>query len=122
MTNCSFEYINKSVRVSITLIYYLLLFQEDTKMNKKELVAAVAEKSGVSKKEAEAVINAFTDVVTEELVKGEKIQMVGFGTFAVSEKAAREGRNPKTGEKKMIAASKAPKFKAGKALKDAVNA
>ena len=91
-------------------------------MNKKELVAAVAEKSGVSKKEAEAVINAFTDVVTEELVKGEKIQMVGFGTFAVSEKAAREGRNPKTGEKKMIAASKAPKFKAGKALKDAVNA
>ena len=90
-------------------------------MNKADLVAAMAEKAGVSKKDAEASLKAFTDVVAEELKKGEKIQLVGFGTFEVTERAAREGRNPLTGEKMQIKASKAPKFKAGKALKDAVN-
>ena len=91
-------------------------------MNKSELVAAMAEKSGISRKDAEAALKAFTDVVTEELQKGGKIQLVGFGTFEISERAARTGRNPQTGEEMQIAASKAPKFKAGKALKDAVNA
>ena len=91
-------------------------------MNKTELVAAIAERTELSKKDSEKVLKAFIDVVTEELTKGEKIQLVGFGTFEVSERAAREGRNPQTGETMKIAASKAPKFKAGKALKDAVNA
>ena len=90
-------------------------------MNKAELVAAMAEKAELSKKDAEAALKAFTDVVAEELKKGEKIQLVGFGTFEVSERAAREGRNPATGESMVIKASKAPKFKAGKALKDLVN-
>ncbi len=90
-------------------------------MNKAELVAAVADKAGISKKDAEAAVKAFTDVVTEELKKGEKIQMVGFGTFEVSERAARVGRNPQTKKEIKIPASKAPKFKAGKALKDAIN-
>ena len=76
----------------------------------------------MSKKDAEKALKAFTDVVEEELKKGEKIQLVGFGTFEVSERAAREGRNPQTGKTMKIAACKAPKFKAGKALKDAVNA
>ncbi len=90
-------------------------------MNKTELVAAMAEKAGLSKKDAEAALKAFTDTVAEELKKGEKIALVGFGTFEVSERAAREGRNPQTGATMTIAASKAPKFKAGKALKDAIN-
>ena len=90
-------------------------------MNRMELVAAIAEKTELSKKDAEKALKAFTDVVAEELKKGEKIQLVGFGTFEVSERAAREGRNPHTGEPMPIAASKAPKFKAGKALKDALN-
>ena len=90
-------------------------------MNKSELVSAIATKADLSKKEAEAALKAFTEVVAEELVKGEKIQLVGFGTFEVSERAARTGRNPQTGAEMKIAASKAPKFKAGKALKDAVN-
>ena len=90
-------------------------------MNKTELVAAMAEKTELSKKDAEKALKAFTDVVAEELTKGEKIQLVGFGTFEVAERGAREGRNPKTGESMKIAASKAPKFKAGKALKDVVN-
>lgn len=90
-------------------------------MNKTELIAAIAEKTELSKKDAEKAVKAFTDVVSEELKKGEKIQLVGFGTFEVIERAAREGRNPLTGEKMKIKASKAPKFKAGKALKDAVN-
>ena len=77
-------------------------------MNKTELIAVVAEKAELSKKDAEKAIKAFTDAVSEELVKGGKIQLVGFGTFEVAERAAREGRNPK--------------FKAGKALKDMVNA
>ncbi len=91
-------------------------------MNKTELVAAIAEKTELSKKDAEKALKAFTDVVAEELKKGEKIQLVGFGTFEVADRPAREGRNPKTGEPMPIAASKAPKFKAGKALKDTVNA
>ena len=90
-------------------------------MNKTELIAAVAEKAELSKKDAEKAVKAFTDAVSEELVKGGKVQLVGFGTFEVSERAAREGRNPQTGETMKIAASKAPKFKAGKALKDMVN-
>ena len=90
-------------------------------MNKAELVAAVAEKAEISKKDAEAAVKAFTDVIAEELKKGEKVQLVGFGTFEVSEREAREGRNPLTGEKIKIPASKAPKFKAGKALKDSLN-
>ena len=109
-------------------------------MNKTELVAAIAKKTELSKKDAEKALKAFTDVVaeelkkgaekvlkafvdvvTEEMKKGEKVQLVGFGTFEVSERAAREGRNPRSGEVMHIAASKAPKFKAGKALKDIVN-
>ena len=91
-------------------------------MNKTELVAAIADEAGLSKKDAEKALKAFTDVVTEELKKGEKVQLVGFGTFEVSERAAGEGRNPQTGAAMKIAASKAPKFKAGKALKDLINA
>ena len=85
-------------------------------MNKTELVAAMAEKT-----DAEKALKAFTDVVAEELKKGEKVQLVGFGTFEVAEREAREGRNPRTGETMTIAASKSPKFKAGKALKDSLN-
>ena len=91
-------------------------------MNKTELTAAVAAKAELSKKDAEKAIKAFTDVVSEELVNGGKIQLVGFGTFEVAERGEREGRNPKTGETMMISASRTPKFKAGKALKDMVNA
>ncbi len=90
-------------------------------MNKTELVAAIAEKTELSKKDAEKALKAFTDVVAEELKKGEKVQLVGFGTFEVIDKPAREGRNPRTGEPMPIAASKSPKFKAGKALKDSLN-
>lgn len=90
-------------------------------MNKAELVTAIAAKSELSKKDAEKALKAFEEVVTEELVKNEKVQLVGFGTFDVAERAAREGRNPQTNEKMQIAASKAPRFKAGKALKDAIN-
>ena len=91
-------------------------------MNKTELTAAIAEQAEISKKDAEKALKAFVDVVTEQLKEGEKVQLVGFGTFEVSERAAREGRNPQTGKTMKIAACKAPKFKAGKALKDAVNA
>ena len=90
-------------------------------MNKTELVAAIAEQTELSKKDAEKALKAFTDIVADELKKGEKVQLVGFGTFEVSERAAREGRNPQSGEPMKIAASKAPKFKAGKALKDMIN-
>ena len=90
-------------------------------MNKTELVAAMAEQTNLSKKDAEAALKAFIDVVSEELKKGEKVQLVGFGTFEVSERAAREGRNPQTGVTMEIKASKTPKFKAGKALKDMMN-
>ena len=90
-------------------------------MNKTELIAAVAEKAEISKKDAEKAVKAFTDAVAEELAKGGKVQLVGFGNFEVSERAAREGRNPRTGETMTIAASKTPKFKPGKALKDEIN-
>ena len=91
-------------------------------MNRTELVAAMAEKTQLSKKDADLALKAFIDVLSEEMQKGEKVQLVGFGTFEGSERAAREGRNPKTGETMTISASKSPKFKAGKALKDLVNA
>ena len=90
-------------------------------MNKTELVAAIAEEAGITKKDAEKAVKAFTDVVAKSLKKGDKVQLVGFGTFEVAKRAAREGRNPQTGKTMKIKASKAPKFKAGKALKDALN-
>ena len=91
-------------------------------MNRAELIAAMAKKADLTQKDAEKALKAFTDVVADELKKGDKIQLVGFGTFEVGERAAREGRNPRSGETMTIAACKAPKFKAGKALKDAINA
>ena len=90
-------------------------------MNKTQLVEAIAKATGLSKKDVEATLKAFTDTVADALKNGEKVQLVGFGTFEVSERAARTGRNPQTGEAMEIKASKAPKFKAGKALKDAIN-
>ena len=90
-------------------------------MNKTELVAAMAEQAEMTKKDAEKALTAFTEVVAKQLKNGGKVQLVGFGTFEVSERSAREGRNPQTGEPMKIDASKAPKFKAGKALKDEVN-
>ena len=89
-------------------------------MNKTELVAAIAEKAELSKKDAEKAVKAFTDTVAEQLKAGEKIQLVGFGTFEVAERAARTGKNPQTKEEIQIPASKAPAFKAGKAFKDAI--
>lgn len=90
-------------------------------MNKTELVAAMAEQTQLFKKDTEAALKAFVDVVAAELKNGGKVQLVGFGTFEVSERAAREGRNPQTGASMQIKASKTPKFKAGKALKDMLN-
>lgn len=90
-------------------------------MNKTELVAAIADQTQLSKKDAEAAVKAFTDVVADELKKGGKVQLVGFGTFEVSERGEREGRNPQTGETMLIKASKSPKFKAGKAFKELLN-
>lgn len=90
-------------------------------MNKTELIVAMAEKSELSKKDAEKALTAFVDTVSDELKNDGKVQLVGFGTFEVTERAARTGRNPQTGKTIQIPASKSPKFKAGKALKDAVN-
>ena len=90
-------------------------------MNKTELITAIAEKAEISKKDSEKALKAFIDVVTEQLKNDEKVQLVGFGTFEVSKRAAREGRKPQTGKTMKIEACKAPKFKAGKALKDAIN-
>ncbi len=90
-------------------------------MKKKELVAAIAEKAGISADAAASALNAFTEVVVSEMKKGERVQILGFGTFEVSERPARTGRNPRTNEEMEIPASRMPKFKAGKALKDAVN-
>jgi len=90
-------------------------------MNKTELISAMAAKSGLTKKDSEKALKAFEEAVTETLVSGGKVQLVGFGTFDVAERAAREGRNPQTGNPMSIAASKAPRFKVGKALRDAVN-
>lgn len=91
-------------------------------MNKTELIEVLAERNKVTKKEAEDALSAIIDIITEELAKGERIVITGFGTFEVSNRAEREGRNPSTGEPMTIAATKAPKFKAGKTLKDAVKA
>lgn len=90
-------------------------------MNKAELIAAIAAKTGDTKKAAEASVNAFVETVTSALVEGDKVQLVGFGSFEVRKRAARKGRNPQTKEEIKIPASKAPVFKAGKALKDLVN-
>ena len=90
-------------------------------MNKTELIAAIAEKAEISRNDSEKALKAFIDVVTEQLKKDDKAQLVGFGTFELSNRAAREGRNPQTGQTMKIDACKAPKSKAGKALKDAIN-
>ena len=90
-------------------------------MNKVDLVSAVAKQAELSKKDAGLAVEAVFDAISEALEKGDKVQLIGFGTFDVSERVAREGRNPRTGETMKIAASKAPRFKAGKALKDRVN-
>ena len=89
-------------------------------MNKAELAAAIAERTNLKKKDADAAVAAFTEVVIEELQKGEKVAISGFGVFETIERKEREGRNPKSGETLMIAASKAPKFRPGKNLKDSV--
>ena len=91
-------------------------------MNKSELIAALAEKTEFSKKDAKKALNAFVEVINGSLAKGEKVQLIGFGTFDVKKRPARMARNPRTGAEIKIAASKAPAFKAGKALKDKVNA
>ncbi|NLG87330.1 MAG: HU family DNA-binding protein [Firmicutes bacterium] len=90
-------------------------------MNKTDLVSAVAEKAGLTKKDAEKAVGALFDVITEALASGDKVQIVGFGTFEVRDRAARKGRNPQTGEVIDIAAAKLPAFKAGKALRAAVD-
>ena len=90
-------------------------------MNKAEFVTALAEKTGMKKTDAEKALRGFTEIVAETLKKGDKVALVGFGTFEVMEREAREGRNPKTGKTMQIDATKVPKFKAGRALKEAVN-
>ncbi len=90
-------------------------------MTKADLVNSIAEKAGLSKTDAEKALKAFTDAVVDALKAGEKVSLVGFGTFSVGERAARQGQNPQTGAKINIAAAKVPKFKAGKALKDSIN-
>jgi DNA-binding protein HU-beta len=89
-------------------------------MNRAELIAKIADDAGIKKTEAEKALNSFIDGVTSALKKGQKVSLVGFGTFSVSERAARTGRNPRTGATINIAASRMPKFKPGKALKDAI--
>ncbi len=98
-----------------------MLFLEALTMNKKELIAAVAEKADVTKKDAEAVVKATLETITAAIADGEKVQLIGFGTFDVRTRAARTGKNPRTGEAVKIKASKVPSFKAGAALKTAVN-
>lgn len=90
-------------------------------MNKTELIAAISEKTGLTKKDSDAALAAVIDSIADALKNGDKVSLIGFGTFEVRERAARVGQNPQTGEKINIAASKAPAFKAGKALKDALN-
>ena len=99
----------------------IIILQEEHTMNKTELIAAVAQQAELSKKDAEKAVNAVTTAITEALCEGDKIQLVGFGTFEVRTREARTGKNPRTGETIQIAASKVPAFKAGKALKDVVN-
>lgn len=95
-------------------------FKEEENMNKTELVTAVSERAEMTKKDATEAVNAVFEVISETLAKGEPVQLIGFGNFEVRERAARKGRNPQTGEEIDIAASKAPAFKPGKQLKDAV--
>jgi len=90
-------------------------------VNKAELISVMAEKSGLTKKDSEKALNSFIEAVEEALVKGEKVQLVGFGTFEVRERSARKGRNPQTGEEIDIPAASVPAFKAGKALRDSIN-
>ena len=90
-------------------------------MNKSELVSAIAQQADISRKDAEKAVNGFVDSITESLINGDKVQLIGFGTFEVKSRPERIARNPRTGEEIKIAASKAPAFKAGKALKDTVN-
>lgn len=90
-------------------------------MHKPELVSQIAEKTGLTSKDASKAVDALVSIISDELKKGEKVQLVGFGTFEVSERASREGRNPSTGATMTIPSSKSPKFKAGKALKDFIN-
>ena len=94
---------------------------EENKMNRVELVAAVAKSADLSKKDADAAVKAVFDTIADALAENDKVQLIGFGTFDVAERAAREGRNPRTGATMNIEASKAPRFKAGKALKDKIN-
>ena len=90
-------------------------------MNRSELISSMADKAGLTKKDTEKALTAFIESVEEQLQKGDKVQLVGFGTFEVAERAARTGKNPQTGKEIKIPASKSPKFKAGKAFKDLVN-
>ena len=90
-------------------------------MNKAELISVMAEKSGLTKKDSEKALNSFIEAVEEALVKGDKVQLVGFGTFEVRERSARKGRNPQTAEEIDIPAASVPAFKAGKALRDSIN-
>ena len=115
-------FVGNSKKENLKYNIFFKVQRRNFNMNKAELVSAMADKATLSKKDAEAALKAFTDVVAEELKKGEKIQLVGFGTFEVSERAERTGRNPQTGKEMTIPASKAPKLKAGKALKDMINA
>lgn len=100
----------------------LKIERKENYMNKTELIAAMADKAEISKKDAEKALTAFTNIVADTLVDGDRVSITGFGTFEVVERAARTGRNPQTGESIQIQASKSPKFKAGKALKDAIKA
>ena len=102
-------------------IFHMNMKEETQPMNRSELISSIADKSGLTKKDSEKALAAFIESVEEQLQRGEKIQLVGFGTFEVTERAARTGKNPQTGKEIKIPASKAPKFKAGKALKDLVN-
>jgi DNA-binding protein HU-beta len=90
-------------------------------VNKADLISVMAEKSGLTKKDSEKALNAFVDAVQQALVEGDRVQLVGFGTFEVRERSARKGRNPQTGEEIDIPAASVPAFKAGKALKEAIN-
>jgi len=96
-------------------------FKEGTILNKAELITSIAEKSGLTKKDSEKALNAFIESVEEALAQGEKVQLVGFGTFESRRRSARKGRNPQTGEEIDILAANMPAFKAGKALKDKLN-
>jgi DNA-binding protein HU-beta len=109
------------ITILITGDYQTLYWEEIITMNKTELVNSMADKSGLSKKDAEKALNAFLNVVEDAMVDGDKIALVGFGTFEVRTRAARKGRNPQTKEEITIPESKTPAFKAGKAFKDAVN-